>query len=125
MTINPESGIRKQDAGIAFESVAKNYMGYETAFDFLYTNIQEIADYFGDGFETLPQMIDAVTTYMNRDYHREQFDRFAHKARSLGLHSIEKSIHLAEEQIRNNIFWRSRSYYKFQAYLEKLINDLY
>lgn len=102
-----------------------NYMGYETAYDFLYTNIEQIAEYFGDGFQTLSKMIDAVTTFMNREYHQQQFERFARKARKLGLKSIEKSIHLAEEQIRNNIYWRSNLYYKLDSLLAQLIRDMH
>lgn len=109
---------------MAFESVAKNYMGYEVAFDFLYSNIEFIADYFGDGFSTLSKMIDSVTTYMNKEYHQQQFDRFAKKARKLGLKAIEKSIHLAEEQIRNNVHWRNNSYFKLQQYLQNVIRDM-
>uniref|UniRef100_A0A336M1Y0 Aminopeptidase n=1 Tax=Culicoides sonorensis TaxID=179676 RepID=A0A336M1Y0_CULSO len=124
LTIDPTSGIQKQDGALAFESVAKNHMGFEVAFDFLFTNIEYIAEYFGDGFSTLSKMIDSVTTYMNKEYHQQQFERFAKKARKLGLKAIEKSIHLAEEQIQNNVEWRNRSYYKLQKYLDKVIKDL-
>lgn len=123
LTISPNSEIQKQDGHIAFESVAKNYIGYEIAFDFLYTNIEGIADYFGDGFSTISEMIDSVTTYMNREYHLQQFERFAKKARKLGLKPIEKSIHLAQEKIKNNIYWRSRSYFNLNDYLNKFIKD--
>ncbi|XP_063704261.1 aminopeptidase Ey isoform X2 [Culicoides brevitarsis] len=124
LTIDPSSGIQKQDASLAFVSVAKNYMGYEVAFDFLYTNIEFLAGYFGDGFSTLSKMIDSVTTYMNKEYHQQQFDRFAKKARKSGLKAIEKSIHLAEERIRNNVHWRNNSYFKLQKYLQNVIRDM-
>lgn len=62
---------------------------------------------------------------MNQPHHKEQFDRFARKARKLGLRTIEKSVYLAEEQIVNNIHWRDRSYYKLQEFLDKLIQDLH
>lgn len=125
MTITPSSGIRKQDGGRAFIAVATNSVGHEIAFDFLVTNIKEISEYFGDGFSTLSKMIDSVTTYMNKEYQREQFERFADKARAMGLTSIERSIQLAMEKVKNNIFWRSRSYYKLQAFLEMLTRDLH
>lgn len=44
MTINEDSGIRKQDGSRAFAAVAQNNIGYEIAYDFLVTNIQKIAD---------------------------------------------------------------------------------
>jgi hypothetical protein len=43
MTISSDSSIRKQDGARVFSSVAKNIAGTELAFDFLYTNIGEIA----------------------------------------------------------------------------------
>jgi aminopeptidase N len=43
LTLTASSDIRKQDGARAFTSVAKNYVGYEIAYDFLYTNIAEIA----------------------------------------------------------------------------------
>lgn len=125
MTITSTSGIRKQDGGRAFSAVAKNSVGHEIALDFLVTNIKEISEYFGDGFSTLSSMINSVTTYMNKEYQKEQFERFADKARKLGLTSVEQSIQLAMEKVTNNIFWRSRSYYKLQAFLEMLTRDLH
>uniref|UniRef100_A0A8D8FLW3 Aminopeptidase N n=4 Tax=Culex pipiens TaxID=7175 RepID=A0A8D8FLW3_CULPI len=125
MTLDPSSGILKQDGARAFQSVAKNYVGNDIAFNFLYENIDRISKYFGDGFSTLSKMIDSVTSLMNQKHHKEQFDRFARKAHKHGLGTIEKAIHLAEEQILNNIHWRSRSYYKLEEFLNQLIRDLH
>lgn len=80
---------------------------------------------FGDGFSTLSKMIDALTTFMNKEYHREQFEKFALKARKLGLGAIERSIFLANEQVKNNIYWRSRSYYSLKGFLEDFINEFH
>jgi len=44
MTINPTSGILKQDGALAFRAVASNAIGHEIAFDFLQSNIKEIAE---------------------------------------------------------------------------------
>lgn len=125
MTLDQSSGILKQDGARAFQSVAKNYAGNDIAFNFLYEHIEQIVKYFGDGFSTVNKMIDSVTSLMNQKHHQEQFDRFARKARKLGLRTIEKSIYLAEEQIINNIHWRSRSYHKLQEFLDKLIRDMH
>jgi aminopeptidase N len=43
-TTSVNSPIRKQDGARAFASVATNIVGAELAFDFLYTNIEEIAE---------------------------------------------------------------------------------
>ena len=69
-------------------------------------------------------MVDSLTTFMNKDYHKEQFERFAQKANKLGLVGVEKSIKLAEIEVDKNIFWRSRSYNKLKEFLDKLIEDL-
>lgn len=42
MTISASSSIRKQDGARVFAAVAKNIAGTEIAYDFLYTNIEEI-----------------------------------------------------------------------------------
>lgn len=78
---------------------------------------------YGDGFQTLPKMIESLTTFMSKDYQLEQFGRFAEKAKKLKLTGVEKSIRLATEQVKNNIYWRSHSYYTLQAFLEKLMED--
>jgi hypothetical protein len=44
LTISANSPIRKQDGARAFAAVATNIVGSELAFDFLYTNIKEIAE---------------------------------------------------------------------------------
>lgn len=125
MTISTTSGIRKQDGARAFTSVSKNPVGYEIAFDFLTSNIEEIAEYFGDGFSTISRMVDSLTTFMNKPYQLEQFEKFAQKTKELGLISVQGSIDLAIEQVRNNIFWRSRSYYQLQKFLEALTQQLH
>lgn len=83
-----------------------------------------ISNSFGDGFSTISKMIDSVTTFMNKDYHKEQFIRFAEKAKKLGLVAIEKSIKLAEIEIDKNIFWRDNLYPKLNANLDQAIRDL-
>lgn len=47
----------------------------------------------------------------------------ATKAKKLKLAGVEKSIRLATEQVKNNIYWRANAYYKLQAFLEKLMAD--
>ena len=69
-------------------------------------------------------MIDAVTTFMNKDYHKKNFIQFAEKARNLGLVSIEKSIKLAEIEIEKNIYWRDHLYSKLNDNLQKAVKDL-
>lgn len=69
-------------------------------------------------------MVESVTTFMNKVYHKEQFERFAEKANKLGLVAIEKSINLAEIEIDKNIFWRDHLYDKLKDILDKAIKDL-
>lgn len=61
---------------------------------------------------------------MNKDYHKEQFMRFAEKANKLGLVAIEKSIRLAEIEIDKNIYWRNNLYSKLKTTLDQAIKDL-
>lgn len=124
MTITSSSGIRKQDGRRAFIAVAKNSIGVELAFEFLMTNIEAINDYFGDGFSTLSKMIDSITIYMNKEYHLQQLEEFKTKAENLGLKSVEGSIQLAVQKVKNNVFWRSRSYHKLNLFLTTLANQL-
>lgn len=123
MTITSNSGIRKQDGKRAFTAVAKNSLGYEIAFDFLMLNIKQISDYFGDGFSTLSRMVDSITRYMNKEHHLEQLEQFRKKAEDLGLKAVGSSIELAVQNVKKNVFWRTRSYYKLQAYLKELTDD--
>ncbi|XP_037811400.1 aminopeptidase N isoform X2 [Lucilia sericata] len=123
MTINPTSGILKQDGARAFKAVAENPIGFEIALDFLQTNIKDIAEYFGDGFSTLSSMIKSITTYMSKDYHKEQLERFRDKSQKLGLKSVVTAIDLAMEQVNNNIYWRNRSYYSLKGFLEDIVRE--
>lgn len=123
MTLSSTSGILKQDGTQAFRAVAENPIGFEIAFDFLQTNIKEIAEYYGDGFSTLTSMIKSVTTYMNKDYHKEQLERFKERAQKLGIKSVTTAIELAVEQVNNNIYWRNRSYYSLKGFLEAIVSE--
>lgn len=44
MIVSNTSGIRKQDGVRAFSSVAGNAVGTEIAFDFMYSNLADIAE---------------------------------------------------------------------------------
>lgn len=70
-------------------------------------------------------MVDSLTTFMNKPYQLEQFENFGKKAKELGLVSVEADVELALKQVRNNIFWRSRSYYKLQSFLEALTSQIH
>ncbi|XP_065721508.2 aminopeptidase N isoform X2 [Drosophila suzukii] len=123
MTINPTSGILKQDGALAFRAVASNAIGHEIAFDFLQSNIKEIAEYYGDGFSTLSEMIKSLTIYMNKDYHKHQLLDLAATCRKLGLKAVESAIDLALEQVNNNIYWRSHSYHSLKNFLEGIVSE--
>lgn len=69
-------------------------------------------------------MVDSATTFMNKDYHKEQFARFQEKTNKLGLVAIEKSIKLAEIEIDKNIYWRDNLYNKLKTTLDMAIADL-
>uniref|UniRef100_A0A6P4FGB9 Aminopeptidase N isoform X3 n=1 Tax=Drosophila rhopaloa TaxID=1041015 RepID=A0A6P4FGB9_DRORH len=123
MTINPTSGILKQDGALAFRAVASNAIGHEIAFDFLQSNIKEIAEYYGDGFSTLSEMIKSLTIYMNKDYHKHQLLDLAATCRKLGLKAVETAIDLAMEQVNNNIYWRNHSYHSLKSFLEGIVSE--
>ncbi|KAH8363302.1 hypothetical protein KR084_008012, partial [Drosophila pseudotakahashii] len=123
MTINPTSGILKQDGALAFRAVASNAIGHEIAFDFLQGNIKEIAEYYGDGFSTLSEMIKSLTIYMNKDYHKQQLMDLAATCRKLGLKAVESAINLAMEQVNNNIYWRNHSYHSLKNFLEGIVSE--
>ncbi|EDW27974.1 GL27230 [Drosophila persimilis] len=123
MTINPTSGIMKQDGALAFRAVASNAIGYEIAFDFLQSNIKEIAEYYGDGFSTLSEMIKSLTIYMNKEYHKQQLQDLAINCRKLGLRAVETAINLAMEQVNDNIYWRTHSYHSLKNFLEGIVSE--
>lgn len=124
MTISADSGIRKQDGRRGFIAVAKNSVGFEIALEFLMTNIKEISDYFGNGFETLAKMVDSITTFMNKDYHLERLKEFRKKADDLKLASVVKSIDLAMEKVKTNVHWRSQSYDELHKFLKTLADQI-
>ncbi|KRG01187.1 aminopeptidase N isoform X2 [Drosophila mojavensis] len=123
LTVNSTSGILKQDGALAFRAVASNAIGYEIAFDFLQTNIKEIAEYYGDGFSTITEMIKSLTIYMNKDYHKQQLQALAANCRKLGLKAVEIAIGLAMEQVNDNIYWRTHSYDSLKGFLEAIVSE--
>lgn len=70
-------------------------------------------------------MILSLTSYLNKEYQREQMYRLAKKADSLGMKNIIKSIKLALDKVNNNIEWRTRSYQKLYDTLKGIITDLH
>ncbi|XP_030375833.1 aminopeptidase N isoform X2 [Scaptodrosophila lebanonensis] len=123
MTINSTSGILKQDGALVFRAVASNAIGYDIAFDFLQTNIKEIAEYYGDGFSTLNEMIKSLTIYMNKEFHKQQLQQFAAHCRTLGLKTVEAAIELAMQQVNDNIHWHKNSYNSLKSFLESIVSE--
>ncbi|KAH8388432.1 hypothetical protein KR093_006169, partial [Drosophila rubida] len=123
LSLNSTSGIRKQDGALAFRAVASNAIGYEMAFDFLQSNIKEIAEYYGDGFSTISEMIKSLTIYMNKDYHKQQLQALAANCRKQGLKAVEIAIDMAMEQVNDNIYWRSHSYDSLKGFLEGIVSE--
>lgn len=123
LIINSTSGILKQDGALAFRAVASNAIGYEIAFDFLQSHIKEIADYYGDGFSTISEMIKSLTIYMNKDYHKQQLQALAANCRKLGLKAVEMAIGMAMEQVNDNIYWRNHSYENLKGFLEGIVSE--
>lgn len=77
-----DPSIRIQDADRVFESVAKNRVGTQIAFDFLRKNWYELLNRYGDGFNILAKMIKALAPHMNTEFQLLELERFKNSVKT-------------------------------------------
>ncbi|KAG0718922.1 Aminopeptidase Ey [Chionoecetes opilio] len=118
MAFTKDSGIRKQDAGRVFGSVALNSVGTDLAWTFLRDQWRDITKYMGSGLFTLPRLIKGVTSSMNKELQLGELKQFqSDNAGHLG--TAKRALAQAIERTENNIEWTNKNSHEIIQWLAR------
>lgn len=118
MTFTTDSGIRTQDAVVAFKSVALNSVGRDLAWTFLRDQWQHITDHLGSGLIfSLPVLIEDVTDGMDKELHLRELKHFQ-SANKDNLGTAERVVSQVIERTQHNMEWMNKNHKLITQYLE-------
>jgi len=103
MSINENSGIRKQDAASVFSAVYSNPYGVETAFNFLKSNFQNISNFYG-GMNAVSNIITGIAGRLTTENQVNELENFI-SDNDGGLGSAAEAGRNAVEAARADLEW--------------------
>lgn len=119
MTIQENSGIKRQDASTVFVAVLTNRDGFEIAKDFLYKKFPAIYEYNEDDVNVFNRYIKPLGKYMTKPEDYEQYKNFL-ATNEEKLTEINQSIKQSVETVELNMQWQG----KYQGEIKKILEKL-
>lgn len=108
MAFTENTGIRKQDSGRVFQSVALNSVGRDLAWTFLRDQWRNVTDYMGSGLFTLPRIIKSSSDGMNKELQLRELKQFQSDNKG-HLGTAKRAVSQAIERTANNIEWMNKN----------------
>ena len=119
MSVDPTSGIRKQDSNSVISGVASNKVGRDLVWNWLRGNWPTISKYFKVGIDSsLGDIIASIAADFNKEFELNDLQNFYNqKLSELGTskRSLENSIH----KTLSNIEWMKLHYREIVDWLER------
>jgi len=103
MSIDENSGIRKQDAASVFSAVYSNPYGVETAFNFLKSNFQKISEFYG-GMNAVSNIITGIAGRLTTEDQVNELETFI-TGNDGALGSAAEAGRNAVEAARADVEW--------------------
>ncbi|TRY69463.1 hypothetical protein TCAL_04682 [Tigriopus californicus] len=115
MSVNPQSGIRKQDATLVISNVARNVHGRDLTFDFVRSHWNHLKDYLGGRFErALGSVLGGRNTQLELDELRA-FVKMHEGEFGAGQRAVEQALETTEA----NVHWMDTHYYYITDWLSQ------
>ncbi|XP_044757690.1 aminopeptidase N-like [Coccinella septempunctata] len=122
LTIQENSGIKRQDASTVFAAVLTNSRGFEIAKNFLYTSFNAIYDYNEGDSNIFNRYLKPLAKYMTKPEDYQEFKNFL-STNEDKLSEINQSIKQAVETVQLNMQWQAKYQDEIQRILEVLTTD--
>ncbi|CAH1155226.1 unnamed protein product [Phaedon cochleariae] len=113
-----DTSIRIQDADRVFESVARNKIGTNIAFDFLRKNWNELLSHYGDGFNIVAKMIKSLAAQMSTEFQLSELKRFRDNIKE-NISTTSSAFDNAIETVKANVEWMEKNYHQVEQWLQK------
>ncbi|XP_069952144.1 aminopeptidase N isoform X2 [Cherax quadricarinatus] len=108
MAFSNNSGMREQDAPIAFVAVARNSVGHYLTWNYVRDNWQKITDFFGSGIFVLSNIIEKATETLNTHLEMKELKLF--KERHAGeFGPAKRTVDQSIEGTTINIAWMTNN----------------
>ncbi|EFX62776.1 hypothetical protein DAPPUDRAFT_67706, partial [Daphnia pulex] len=117
MSLNPTSGIRKQDAARVIIQVASNSLGRYITFNFIREKWTEIRKVVSNKF--FSRIIKAVASSFNTELELKELIQFREE-RSEELIGAERATQQAIDRAKNNLNWMRQNYQKVVDWLQRV-----
>ena len=109
-TLNPSSGIRKQDGASVISSVASNRIGRDMTWDWLRGNWDEISTYFDTAISSsVGHMISSITSDFNTQLKLKELEEF-YNTNKAHLRTAKKDTEISIQWVRVNMEWMNSNF---------------
>jgi len=116
-TLDPKSGIRRQDGSAVFSQVASNSLGRYIAFNFLRDRWVDIKGVFKT-LSSLARIVDAVTRSFNTELELKELLQFREEHQE-ELGNSARTVQQSVDRTKNNVAWMKQNYAKVVQWLER------
>ena len=118
MSIDPNSGIRKQDGSTVIKSVARNQIGRDIVWKWLRNDWNRISTYYNPKTsKTIARVIKTITSDFNTPLKLNELKVFhQHFASELG--SAKRNTLISIQNVKANVKWMNDNYDMISNWLE-------
>ena len=121
MTIDPDSGIRKQDGSEVINSVATNSIGRDLAWNWLRNDWDRISAYYDPkSTKTISRVIKTLTSDFNTSLKLKELEGF-YRDHESELGRAKSNLLTAIQNVKANVRWMKENYSKISDWLQTKI----
>ena len=122
-SLNPNSGIRKQDGAMVIASVASNRIGRDLTWDWLRSNWDKISAYFDTAISSsVGHVIQSIASDFSSELKLKELSEF-YETNKAGLGTARKATKIAIQWVRVNIKWMKNNYETIVNWLTDQLAD--
>ena len=118
MSIDSDSGIRKQDGSTVIRSVATNSIGRDLVWNWLRNDWTRIAKYYDPkSSKTISRVITTITSNFNTDLKLMELQEF-YDEKGTELGRAKRNTLISLQNVKANVQWMKDNYQKITIWLK-------
>ena len=121
MSIDPNSGIRKQDGSTVIKSVATNSIGRDLAWNWLRNDWERISSYYNPkSTKTISRVIKTLTSDFNTSLKLKELEGF-YRDHEKELGRAKSNLLSSIQNVKANVRWMKENFNKISDWLQTKI----
>ena len=118
MSIDSNSGIRKQDGSTVIKSVARNQIGRDITWDWLRSDWKRISNYYNPNTsKTIARVMRTLTSDFNTPLKLKELTEFYNEYK-IELGSAKRNTLISIQNVKANVKWMNDNYQIISNWLE-------